>query len=204
PCSAFTSWRARKRDPKTLSLAAHNQELVLGHVTFVLQQLFQISLERGLCFNHRIERLLHCGRQIICIDVLPLQFFPCHCLASNVGCLDQTESFAFSAKWQSERDDFLWHHDLSISNASSRALNSSENSDVSCAVAVEILHPPCALKFEVGREGEVARLKWSKFFGHIRDSTLIVGRSSIARASRSFQRLHWLKRASTEVTAMVQ
>src|SRR6266567_6448769 len=52
-CSAFTSWRARKRDPKTFSLAAHNQEFVLGHVTFVLQQLFQISLERGLCFNHR-------------------------------------------------------------------------------------------------------------------------------------------------------
>src|SRR6516225_2090183 len=35
-CSAFTSWRARERDPKTFSLAAHNQELVLGHVTFVL------------------------------------------------------------------------------------------------------------------------------------------------------------------------
>src|SRR5262245_34176821 len=83
PCSAFTSWRARKRDPKTFALAAHNQELVLGHVTFVLQQLFQINLERGLCSNHRIERLLHRGRQIICIDVLPLQFFPCHCLAPN-------------------------------------------------------------------------------------------------------------------------
>src|SRR5436190_21416096 len=79
--SAFTSWRARKRDPKTFSLAAHNQELILGHVTFVLQQLFQISLERGLCFSHRIERLLHRSRQIVCIDVLPLQFFPCHCLA---------------------------------------------------------------------------------------------------------------------------
>jgi hypothetical protein len=25
PCSPFTSWRARKRDPKTLSLAAHVQ-----------------------------------------------------------------------------------------------------------------------------------------------------------------------------------
>src|SRR6266704_73130 len=49
-CSAFTSWRARKRDPKTFSLAAHNTDLILGHVTFVLQQLFQISLERGLCF----------------------------------------------------------------------------------------------------------------------------------------------------------
>ena len=36
PCSAFTPWRARERDPKTFSLAAHNQELVLGHVTFVL------------------------------------------------------------------------------------------------------------------------------------------------------------------------
>src|SRR5262245_40233262 len=57
-CSAFTSRRARKRDPKTFSLAAHNQELVLGHVTFVLQQLFQISLERGLCFDHRIKRLM--------------------------------------------------------------------------------------------------------------------------------------------------
>ena len=65
---------------------------------------------------------------------------------------------------------------------------------------------PCSAftSWEVGREGEVARLKWSKFFGHIHDSTLMVGRSSIARASRSFQRLHWLKRASTEVTAMVQ
>src|SRR6478672_2967395 len=51
------------------------------HMTFGLQQLFQISLERGLCFNHGIERLLHLGRQIICFDVLPLQFFPCHCLA---------------------------------------------------------------------------------------------------------------------------
>src|SRR5262245_5389329 len=80
-CSAFTSWRARKRDPKTFSLAAHNQELVLRHMTFGLQQLFQISLEHGLCFNHGIERLLHLGRQIIYIDVLPLQFFPCHCLA---------------------------------------------------------------------------------------------------------------------------
>src|SRR5215813_7731680 len=48
-CSAFTSWRARERDPKTFSLATHNQELVLGHVTFVLQQLFQISPERSLC-----------------------------------------------------------------------------------------------------------------------------------------------------------
>jgi hypothetical protein len=42
--SAF-SGRARKRDPKTFSLAAHNQELVLRHMTFVLKQLFQISLE---------------------------------------------------------------------------------------------------------------------------------------------------------------
>jgi hypothetical protein len=64
---------------------AHNQELVLGHVTFVLQQLFQISLERGLCLNHRIERLLDLGRQIICIDVLPLQFFPWHHVGDN-GC----------------------------------------------------------------------------------------------------------------------
>jgi sulfide dehydrogenase [flavocytochrome c] flavoprotein subunit len=64
PCSAFTSWRAHIRDPKTFPLAAHNQELVLRHMTFVLQQLFQISLERGLCFNHRIERLLHLARAV--------------------------------------------------------------------------------------------------------------------------------------------
>src|SRR5262249_46822937 len=37
-CSTFASWRARERDPKTFSLAAHNQELVLRHVTFFLQQ----------------------------------------------------------------------------------------------------------------------------------------------------------------------
>src|SRR5262249_3651918 len=76
PCSAFTSWRARKRDAKTFSLAARDQELVLGHMTFVLQQLFQISLERGLCFNHRIERLLHRGMQIICIAVLHFNSSP--------------------------------------------------------------------------------------------------------------------------------
>jgi hypothetical protein len=28
-------------------------------MTFVFQQLFQISLESGLCFNHGIEGLLH-------------------------------------------------------------------------------------------------------------------------------------------------
>jgi hypothetical protein len=54
-CSAFTSWRARIRYSQTLALPAHDKVLVFGHVTFVLQQLFQISLERGLCFNHRIE-----------------------------------------------------------------------------------------------------------------------------------------------------
>src|SRR5262245_40443762 len=81
PCSALTSWRAHIRNPQTFPLAAHNQELVLRHMTFALQQLFQISFERGLCFNHCIERFLYCGRQIICIDVLPLQFFLCHFLA---------------------------------------------------------------------------------------------------------------------------
>src|SRR6516165_4240751 len=66
--------------PKRLPFR-HNQKLVLRHMAFVLQQLFQISLERGFCFNHRIEGFLHLGRQIICIDVLPLQFFACHGLA---------------------------------------------------------------------------------------------------------------------------
>ena len=33
-----------------------------------------------------IERLLDLGRQIICIDVLPLQFSPCRVLPPNVGC----------------------------------------------------------------------------------------------------------------------
>src|SRR5262249_33804141 len=65
----------------------------------------------------------------------------------------------------------------------------SENSDIAGTVAVEILHPPCALKFEVGHQGEIARFEASQFFGHIHDTTLIVGRSSIARASRSFQGL---------------
>src|SRR5258708_40106595 len=31
--------------------------------------------------GNRIERFLHLGRQIIRVSVLPLQFFPCHCLA---------------------------------------------------------------------------------------------------------------------------
>src|SRR5262249_2930192 len=85
PCSAFTSWRARIRYTQALALPAHNQKLVLRHVAFVLQQLFQISLERGLGFNHRIEGFLHLGRKIICIDVLPLQFFPCHALLQLGG-----------------------------------------------------------------------------------------------------------------------
>jgi hypothetical protein len=80
PCSAFTSRRARIRYTQALALPAHNQKLVLRHVAFVLQQLFEISLERGLCFNHRVEGFLHLSRQIICIDVLPLQFFPCRAL----------------------------------------------------------------------------------------------------------------------------
>src|SRR5262245_13616884 len=55
-------------------------------MAFGLQQLFQISLEYRLCLNHRIEGFLHCGRQIICIDVLPLQFFLCHrCSPSTLG-----------------------------------------------------------------------------------------------------------------------
>jgi hypothetical protein len=52
------------------------------------------------------------------------------------------------------------------------------------AVAVEILHPPCALRFEVGRQGEVTRFKRSKFSGHTHDSTLIFGRSSIVMSKR--------------------
>ena len=40
PCSAFTSWCARIRYTQALALPAHNQKLVFGHVTFVLQQLF--------------------------------------------------------------------------------------------------------------------------------------------------------------------
>ena len=63
PRSAFTSWRARIRYPKMFSLPAHKQKLVLGHVTFLLQQHFQFSLERCLCCNHRIEGLLHIGGQ---------------------------------------------------------------------------------------------------------------------------------------------
>jgi hypothetical protein len=77
----FASWRARKCDTKTFAFPAHNQELVLGQMTFALQQPFQISFEGVLCFNHCIEGFLYCGRQVICIDVLPLQFFLCHCLA---------------------------------------------------------------------------------------------------------------------------
>jgi len=172
PWSAFTSGRARKRYPKTFSLAAHNQELVLGHVTFVLHQLFQISLERGLCLNHCIERLLDLGRQIVCVDVLPLQFFPCHCLAPNLAELTKPKA---SVNWPSslERDEFLWCHDLSVYNTSVKGTAfdgivvvarsdlrrlASKNSDVSSAVAIEILHPPCALKFEIGQQ---ARLRGS-------------------------------------------
>jgi hypothetical protein len=60
----------------------------------------QTESRRGsLRFNHRIERLLDRGRQVICIDVLPLQFFPCHCLAPNVGCY-QVESVAARARGQ--------------------------------------------------------------------------------------------------------
>jgi hypothetical protein len=45
-------------------------------MTFALQQLFQISFEGGLCFNHCIERFLYCGRQVICTDVSATSILP--------------------------------------------------------------------------------------------------------------------------------
>jgi hypothetical protein len=135
---------------------------------------------------------------------------------SCTECSYQAESVAVLANWPSlflwQRDDFLWCHDLGVCNASVKKAAfdgivvvarphlrrlASENYDIAGTVAVELLHPPCAFKFEVGHQGEIARFE-GRFFGHIHDSTLIVGRSSIARASRSFQGLHWLKRASIE------
>src|SRR5262249_9981132 len=72
-------------------------------MTFGLQQLFQISLKCRLCLNHRIEGFLHCGRQIICIDVLPLQFFLCHrCSPSAlaVGFCRLFVPFGFPDDWR--------------------------------------------------------------------------------------------------------
>src|SRR5215472_13275156 len=92
----LTAHAAVSRDGRSFSpaLSPQNVAPALPHGSFLtadsvwfqsltaaLYVIFQISLERGLCFNHGIERFLHLGRQIICIDVLPLQFFPCHCLA---------------------------------------------------------------------------------------------------------------------------
>src|SRR5262249_519143 len=45
-----------------------------------------------LAYRPCIERLFDLGRQIICIDVLPLQFFPCHCLAPNLVCHDKPKT----------------------------------------------------------------------------------------------------------------
>jgi hypothetical protein len=111
---------------------------------------------------------------------------------------DQTESFALSAKWPSpflwERNDFLWCPDLGVCNASVKRAAfdgivvvarsslrrlASKNSNVFSVVAVEILNPPCALKFEVGHQGEVARFKWLKLFAHSHIQRLRLGRSSI-------------------------
>src|SRR5215813_12299346 len=72
-------------------------------MAFGLQQLFQISLECRLCLNHRIEGFLHCGRQIICIDVLPLQFFLCHRgspSALAVGFCRLFVAFGFPDDWR--------------------------------------------------------------------------------------------------------
>jgi hypothetical protein len=63
---------AANATPRRFPLRLITRKLVLRHMTLILRQLFQISFERGLCFNHCIERLLDLGRQIICIDVLPL------------------------------------------------------------------------------------------------------------------------------------
>ena len=90
-------------------------------------------------------------------------------------------SNTFSAHWPPsflwERDDSLCCHDLSICNAGveGAALDrivvvtgsrlrrlASKNGDVGSAVAVEIFHAPCSLKFEVGHEGEIARFKRSQ------------------------------------------
>src|SRR5262249_26114834 len=111
---------------------------------------------------------------------------------SCTECLDQTESVVSSANWPPsflwERDDLLCCHDLGVGNASfeGAALNrivvvarshlrrlASENSDLAGTVAVEIPPPPCALKFEVSRQGEIARFEALQFFGHIHNSTFI-------------------------------
>ena len=71
PCSAFTTWRARICDPKTFSLAAHNQELVLRHMTFSLQQIFQIGLEpshRKISLPRQADHLHRCSAT----SILPL------------------------------------------------------------------------------------------------------------------------------------
>src|SRR5262249_2208666 len=80
-----------------------------------------------------------------------------------------------------EWDDWLSCHDLGVGNASvkSAALDrvvvvarpqfrrlAGENRDVARAVAIEIFHAPCVLKFEVSRQGEVARFVRSELFGH--------------------------------------
>jgi hypothetical protein len=81
-----------------------------------------------------------------------------------------------------EWDDYLCRPDLSVGNASIKRATldriivvarsqlrrlAGENRDVASAVAIEIFHPPGALKFEVSREGEIARFVRSELFGHL-------------------------------------
>ena len=119
-------------------------------------RLFLISLERGLGFNHCIERLFGLGRQIICIDVLPLQFFPCHGLAPHPVCHETPHLVCHEKPKTSPRTGRLrfWGKESSFFGVTWASRHA-------------------------GHQGEVARFKRSKFFGHTRNSTLFLGRSSI-------------------------
>jgi hypothetical protein len=54
-----------------------------------------------------------------------------------------------------------------------------ENSDVACAVAVEVFYPPGALKFEVGREGEMRGSSGRSFLAILVAQRSFLDRSSI-------------------------
>src|SRR5215831_18171999 len=66
--------------PKRLPFRLITRNLSSGMWPSIFSSFSKSASKRGLCFNHRIEGFLHLGRQIICIDILPLQFFPCHAL----------------------------------------------------------------------------------------------------------------------------
>ena len=71
--------------PKRLPFRLITRNLSSGMWPSFFSSFSKSALNAASASTHRVKGFLHLGRQIICIDILPLQFFPCHALLQRKG-----------------------------------------------------------------------------------------------------------------------